>query len=35
MLNGKAFSFHDEEYFSLIIKDAFATSNQMGDEPFT
>ena len=23
----KAFGFHDEEYFSLIIKDAFATSN--------
>jgi len=27
VIKRKAFGFHDEEYFSLIIKDAFATSN--------
>jgi len=27
LLSVTAFGFHDEEYFSLIIKDALATSN--------
>lgn len=27
VIKRKAFGFHDEEYFSLVIKDAFATSN--------
>ncbi|HUV01470.1 MAG TPA: transposase, partial [Bacteroidales bacterium] len=27
VIKRKAFGFHDEEYFSFIIKDAFATSN--------